>query len=195
MLGQIIQMLELCRDYEAVLILNYWTAALHPMKNMSSVPLNDRPVSRAKTLTLCRHQNEMMEESHRAAARFPQVPTMTITPRGTTGMLGASTSTPMTSVSSLKVNRSSGTTVVMREVSESQKSLMSGEQADEGMNMSSWDGQVRTQQFDGRVSSNARVTASQEPRVEEPPLSRNNVVATFCRHLWLQHGFTETRGR
>jgi hypothetical protein len=41
--------------------------------------------------------------------------------------------------------------------------------------MSSWHSQVRTQQFDGRVSSNARVTATQEPRVEEPPLSRNNV--------------------
>ncbi|KAE9368822.1 hypothetical protein N431DRAFT_64758 [Stipitochalara longipes BDJ] len=159
-----------------------------PPKNMSSVPLNDRPVSRAR-------DSDFMSPSKRNDRRvtpssrpFSSSSDHDRTPRGTTGMLGASTSTPMTSVSSLKVNRSSGTTVVMREASEFQERLMSEEQVNGAMDMSNWAGHAPTQHFNGPVFAKARTPPVRESLLEGSPLSRSisgrDVLPTPLASIW-----------
>jgi hypothetical protein len=153
-------------------LLDRGTELARPPKNMSSVPLNERPVSQAR-------DSDFMSPSKRYDARVTSSSrpfsssSHDRTPRGTTGMMGASTPTPMTSVSSLKVNRSSAMTVAMREVSESHESLMSEEQADEVIIMSSWTGQVPGEQLNGVPTAKPRTPAFREPLVQGPALSKD----------------------
>lgn len=152
-----------------------------PPKNMSSAPLNDRPVSRAR-------DSDFMSPSKRNDGRitassrpFSPSPDHDRTPRGATDMLEASTSTPMTSLSSLEVNRSSGTTVLMREVSESQEIMMPEEQTDEHID-TNCAGHVLTPQVNELVATKTPTPVLRETRMERPPQSRTsagrNVVST-----------------
>jgi hypothetical protein len=146
-----------------------------PLKNMSTVVQIDSPANRAR-------DSDFMSTSKRNDARitsnsrpFSSSSDHERTRRGTTGILGASTSTPMTSVSSLKANRSSGVKFVMREVSESQESLISDELAHESMKTSSWADQVPMNLDDMLAPAVSVTPTSREPLTQGPALSRNNV--------------------
>jgi hypothetical protein len=144
-----------------------------PLKNTSTVPLDDRPVSRARDSDFMSSSKQNERTIASSSLPFSSSSDHDRTPKGTTGMLGASTSTPMTSVSSLKVNRSSGTTVVLREVSASQDRLMSEEQGGEVVDMSNWAGHIPAQHSNGLVSPKAQTPPIREPLLEGPLLSRN----------------------
>jgi hypothetical protein len=159
-----------------------------PPKNMSSIPLNDRPVSRARDSDFMSPSKQNDRRITSSSRPFSSSSDHDHTPRGTTSMVGPSASTPMTSVSSLKVNHSSGTTVVIREVSESQESLMSEEQNDERMNKSNFAGKVPTQQLNEVISAKNRTPAFRETLVERPSLSRSiagrDVLPTPLASTW-----------
>jgi hypothetical protein len=158
-----------------------------PPNNMSSVPLNDRPISRARDSDFMSPSKRNDRRITASSRPFSSSSDHDRTPRGATDILEASTSTPMTSLSSLEVNRSSGTTVVMREVSESQEIMMPEEQADGHIN-TDCAGQVLTHQVNELVSTHATMPLFQETLVEGPPLSRNsasrNVMPTPLASTW-----------
>jgi hypothetical protein len=152
-----------------------------PPKSIGSVALNDRPVSRARDSDFMSPSKRNDRRITASSRPFSSSSDHDRTPRGATEMLEASTSTPMTSLSSLEVNRSSGTTVVMREVSESQEIMMPEEQADEHMNTNPA-GQVLMYQVNELVPTIAPTPVFRETFVEGPPLSRTsagrNIVPT-----------------
>ena len=166
-----------------------------PPKNMGSVPLNDRPVSRAR-------DSDFMSPSKRTDRRitsssrpFSSSSDHDRTSRGATGMLGASTSTPMTSVSSLKVHRSSGTTAATREVSESQERLTAEEQMGEVVDMSNWTGHLPVRHSTEPGFAGTRTPPIREPLFEGPLLPRNtagrNVLPTPLASTWDSPGHKE----
>jgi len=169
-------------------LLDRTTELPHPPKNISSVPLNGRPISQARDFDFTASSKDCNARVTSSSRPFSSSSGHDRTPGGMTGMVRASTSTPMTSVSSLKVNRSSATTVAMREVSESHESVMSEEQAEDGINMSEWAGQVPGEQFKEVAAATSRTPAFREPLVQGPVLSRNvtgrNALPTPLASTW-----------